>query len=70
MNIPMHRLPIHHQGRIMKALFGLIVGMWSSLAVADERSLAITPGREFSPTAMSISLYPMMLLSILNHAHM
>lgn len=48
MNVPMHRLPIHHQGRIMKALFGLIVGMWSSLAVADERSLAITPGREFS----------------------
>lgn len=48
MNIPMHRLLIHHQGRIMKALFGLIVGMWSSLAVADDRSLAITPGREFS----------------------
>lgn len=22
MNVPMHRLPIHHQGRIMKALFG------------------------------------------------
>src|SRR5258708_2778852 len=32
----------------MKTLFGLIVGMWSSLAVADERSLTIKPGREFS----------------------
>lgn len=48
MNIPMHRLHIHYHGRIMKTLFGLIVGMWSSLAVADERSLTIKPGREFS----------------------
>ncbi|WP_426413195.1 hypothetical protein [Bradyrhizobium ganzhouense] len=48
MNVPMHRLPIHHGGKITKALFGLIVGMWSSLAAADERSLAIAPGREFS----------------------
>jgi hypothetical protein len=32
----------------MKTLFGLIVGMWSSLCVADERSLTIKPGREFS----------------------
>lgn len=67
MNVPMHRLPIHHQGRIMKALFGLIVGMWSSLAAADERSLG--PDESSLPTAMSISLYPMMLLSILNRAH-
>jgi hypothetical protein len=57
MNVPMHRLHIHYHGRIMKTLFGLIVGMWSSLcaeaggtslAVADERSLTIKPGREFS----------------------
>ena len=48
MNVPMHRLHIHYPGRIMKTLFGLIVGTWSSLAVADERSLIIQPGREFS----------------------
>src|SRR5258708_29626527 len=48
MNVPMHRLHIHYPGRIMKTLFGVIVGMWSSLAVADERSLTIKPGREFS----------------------
>jgi hypothetical protein len=43
MNVPMHRLHIHYPGRIMKTLFGVIVGMWSSLAVADERSLTIKP---------------------------
>lgn len=36
MSVPMHRLSIHQHSRIMKARFGLIVGTWSSLAVADE----------------------------------
>jgi hypothetical protein len=51
MNVSLHRLHIHGYGRIMKTLFGLMVGMWSSLcaeANADERSLTIKPGREFS----------------------
>jgi hypothetical protein len=88
MKVPMRRLHISYHGSIMRTLFGLIVGMWSSFcaeaneptnrtflhlqhtpkatgatghvvraaeigeerspAIADERSLTIKPGREFS----------------------